>query len=72
MLLSAGAPGDDEPRVLEHAQMLHHSEAGHLDALLQLPERPAVVLEEPVEQMPPGRIGQRLEDSVIVHRRNLM
>ena len=52
--------------------MLHHPEAGHLEALLQLPERPAVLLEEPVEQMPPGRIGQRLEDSVIVHPGDLM
>ena len=55
------------PGVLEHAQVLHDAEAGHLELGLELAERAAVTLEEPVEQMPPRRIGQRLEDTIVVH-----
>src|SRR5437763_6819006 len=66
-LLPPGAPGDDQPGVLEDAQVLHDAEAAHLRYLgLQFAERAAVTLEEPVEQQSPGRIGQRLEDPVVV------
>ena len=34
---------------------------------LELGERAAVTLEEPVEEMPPRRIGKRLEDGIVVH-----
>ena len=33
-------------------------------------ERAAVTLEEPVEQEPPRRVGERLEDRVVVHAAN--
>src|SRR5207344_1405531 len=36
LLLAPGAAGDDEPRVLEDAQVLHHAEAGHLQLRLEL------------------------------------
>ncbi len=66
-LLPARPAGDDEAGVLEHAQVLHDAEAGHLELGLELRERAAVALEEPVEQMAPGRVGKRLEDLVVVH-----
>ena len=66
-LLPALPAGDDEPGVLEHAQVLHHAEAGHLELGLELRERAAVTLEEPVEQVAPRRVGERLEDLVVVH-----
>ena len=47
--------------------MLHHAEARHLQLRLELGERSAVTLEEPVEEMAPGRVGERLEDLVVVH-----
>jgi hypothetical protein len=47
--------------------VLHHAEAGHLELGLELRERAAVALEEPVEEMAPGWVGKRLEDLVVVH-----
>ena len=66
-LLPAGAAGDDQPRVLQHPQVLHHAEPGHLDVRLELGERAAVPLEQPVQQAPPGRVRERLEHAVVVH-----
>ena len=57
---------DDEARVLEHAQVLHHAEARHLQLGLELRERAAVALEEPVEEIPARRIRKRPEDAVVV------
>ena len=47
--------------------MLHDPEARHRQLGLELGERAAVTLEEPVEQMPAGRIGERLEDGIVIH-----
>ena len=58
--------GDDEARLLEDAQVLHDAEARHLELGLELRERAAVALEEPVEEMPARRIGERPEDPVVV------
>ena len=65
-LLPARAASDDEARVLEDAQVLHHTEPRHLELRLELRERTAVALEEPVEEMPARRIGKRPEDPVVV------
>ena len=65
-LLPARAARDDEPPFLEHPEVLHDAEAGHLQLGLELRERAAVTFEEPVEQQPPRRIRQRLEDAVVV------
>ena len=46
--------------------MLHDTEAGHLQLGLELGQRAAVTLEEPVEQEPPRRVGERLEHTVVV------
>jgi hypothetical protein len=46
--------------------VLHHAEPGHLQLGLQLGERAAVALEEPVEQEPASRVRERLEDPVVV------
>ena len=64
--LPARAAADDEPRVLEHAQVLHDPEARHLELRLELGERARAVLEELVEQEPPGRICECLKDEVVV------
>ncbi len=61
------APHDgDEAGLDEDVEMLRRRLAGHLKALAQLAEGLAVALTQPVEQQPPCRVGQRLED--LVHR----
>jgi len=65
-LLPARPAGDDEARVLQHAQVLHDSEARHLELRLELRERAAVTHEEPVEQEATRRVGERLEHQVVV------
>src|SRR2546423_9286896 len=67
MLLPAGSTRSDETGVLQHPQVLHHAEAGHLQIRLELAERAAVSLEQAVEQVPPGRIGECLEHAIVVH-----
>ena len=57
---------DHEARVFEHAQMLHDAEARHLHLGLELGERAAVTLEEPVEQESPRRVRECLEHEGIV------
>src|SRR5215217_4971561 len=59
-------PRHDEPRLLQHAQVLHDAEAGHLELRLQLAERPSAALEQPVEEQPSGRVRERLEHTVLV------
>ena len=44
--------------------MLRHRLAGHVDVLAELVERLSVVDVESVEQVSPGRIGERLEHEV--------
>jgi len=63
-LLPAPALRDDEAGVLEHAQVLHHAEARHVEARLQRAQRLRVLAEELVEQVAPGRIGQGPEHVV--------
>jgi hypothetical protein len=57
---------DDEARVFEDPEVLHDAEASHLQLGLELGERAAVTREEPVEQEPPRRVGERLEHTVVV------
>ena len=74
-LLPALTAGDDEPRLLEHAQVLHDTEPGHVELGVELSERAAVTLVEQVEQEAPARIGQRPERGIVVvrhrHRKNM-
>src|SRR5262249_43535380 len=51
-----------ETRIFEHAQVLHHAEAGHREAPLECAERLTVLLEELVEQATPRRRSQSPED----------
>jgi hypothetical protein len=46
--------------------VLHHPEPRHVQIGLELGQRAAVALEEPVEQEPTGRVGERLEHTVVV------
>jgi hypothetical protein len=66
-LLAARSPCEDEPGVLEDAQVFHHAEARQLQHGLELGERAAVTREEPVEQVAPRRVRQRPEHAVVVH-----
>ena len=68
-LLPARPARDDEAGVFEHPQVLHHAEPRHLQLGLELGERSAVTLEEPVEEVPACRICQCLEDAVVVVHR---
>ncbi len=64
----------DEVRILEHAKVLHDAEAGHLrERRLQLAERLAIALPEPVEQHAPVRVGERPECRCqVLHAGNFM
>ncbi len=46
--------------------MLHDPEAGHVEIALQVGQRAAVALEEPVEEVTPRRVGERSEHAVVV------
>jgi hypothetical protein len=63
-LLAAAAPGRDQVRVLEHLEVFHHAEAGHRQPCLELGQRLPVVGEELVEELPPRRVGERLEHRI--------
>jgi hypothetical protein len=65
-LLPARPAGDDQPGVLEQAQVLHHAEARHLQLGLQLGERAAVTLEQAVEEEATRGVGERLEHAIVV------
>jgi hypothetical protein len=65
-LLPSGPAHDDEARAFEDAQVLHHAEARHRQLGLELGERPPIAREEPIQQMAPRRIGERLEHAVVV------
>jgi len=58
---------DDEARILQDPQVLHHAEPSHLELGLELGERTAVPLEQTVEQVAASRIGECPEDVVVVH-----
>ena len=72
VLLGATDPfGGDQVGGLQHGEVLHHAEPGHLrKAVAQRLHRLAVVFEQRVEDRPSGRVGQRLEH--LVHRRHHM
>src|SRR5262245_52697502 len=59
------SPRYDDAPLFEHAQMLHHSEAGHLELGLELCQRQAVELEQAIEERAPCRIGERFEHQVV-------
>jgi hypothetical protein len=65
-LLPPRAARRHQARVLQQAQVLHHAEARHRELRLELGQRAPVAREEPVEEVPPGRIGERLEHAVVV------
>jgi hypothetical protein len=50
--------------------VFHHAEAGDVKALFERPQGLAVLPEQLVEQLPPGRVGQSSEH--LVHRLEYM
>ena len=64
-LLPAGPAGDHEIGVLEDPQVLHDPEPRHLQPRLELGERSAVTLEEPVEEEASRGVGERLEHPIV-------
>jgi hypothetical protein len=62
-LVPSVAARRDQPCILEDPQVLHDAEAGHgRQHRLELAQRLAIALAEPVEQPAPIRVGQRPED----------
>jgi hypothetical protein len=66
-LLPARPARDDQAGIFEHAQVLHDAEARHLQLRLEICERAAVTDKEPVEEEAARRVGECLEDAVVVH-----
>lgn len=53
-LLPAGPLGDDEPGLLQHAQVLHDSDSRHVHLGFELAQGASFALEELVEQEAPS------------------
>src|ERR1700722_13824341 len=66
-LLAPVPLGRDEVGFLEHLQVLHHPEPRHVELAVEVGERAPVTLEEQVEQVPPARVGECLEDEIFGH-----
>ena len=66
-LLPTGLTCGDQTGFFENRQMFHHPEARHFQPGVELFERAAVTLEEPIEEEATGRVGQRLENQVVIH-----
>jgi hypothetical protein len=49
-------PGDDQPSLFEHLQVLHHSKPTDCVGGGELLQRLAVMDKEPIEQVPPSWI----------------
>ena len=73
VLVPPHPPSADEARVLEHPEVLHDPEPRHLQLALELGERAAVTLEEPVEEQPARGIGEGSEHKGVIvrHRRTI-
>ena len=56
----------DEPRLVEHPQVVHHAEARHLGVCGAQRACRGRAPVELVEERPPGRVGKRLEDRVLL------
>src|SRR3954451_2420653 len=65
-LLAARFPADDEAGALEDPQVLHHAEARNPQLRLELGERAAVTLEEPIEKESTRRVRERTEHGIVV------
>ena len=67
-LFPSAANGRDEVGRLEDPQMLSDRLSGHREVGAELRERLAVAVAQGVEELPPRRARQGLEDRVRVHR----
>jgi Protein kinase domain len=65
LLGSTNATGDDQVRVLEDAQVLHHTKTSHAQVRLELRQRLPIAHEQAVEQGSPRGIGERPKDRVV-------
>ena len=66
-LLTTFAVSDDEVGFLQHTEVLHHPEAGHLrKQVAQRLHRLPVAHEQGIEQTATRGVGQRLEHEVVV------
>jgi hypothetical protein len=69
-LLPAFSAGGHEVRLLQHGEVLHHAEPGHLRQVgAQCREGQSVLDEEAVEEGPSVGVGERPEHGV--HRREI-
>ena len=67
-LLSADPPGCHQVGRFEDAEMLHDAEPAHRQVRLQLQQRLAISLEEPVKEQPAAWVRQGFE--YLVHGRD--
>ena len=71
MALATDLAAGHEAGRLEDAEVLHDAEPRHLrQRRLEVSQRLAITLEEPVEQRPPAGVGQRAEHLVVHVRDN--
>ena len=66
MPLPAHLAGDHEPCLLEDTQVLHGPEPRHRQLRLELGQRPAITLEEQVEEEPSRGVRECLEHPVVI------
>jgi len=64
--LASLAARDHEPGFLQHLQVLHDPEPGHLELPFELAQRLAVALAQQIQQEAARAVGERLEHLVIV------
>ena len=65
--LPAHFAAGDEVGFAQHAQVLHHAEAGHRrQGPAQLAQGLAIALEQSVEQHPAATVGEGTEDGVVL------
>jgi hypothetical protein len=58
---------NNQPSFFQDGKVLHHRLPRHLVPVAKLAKRLAIARMKPVQQMPPDRIGKRLEDLVHAH-----
>ncbi|MNY74209.1 hypothetical protein D3C86_2131850 [compost metagenome] len=63
-LFPSDLAGHDEMGAFQHAEMLHHAEAGHRLIALKLAQRLAVALPQAVEDSASNGMRQGIEDVV--------
>ena len=65
-LFSACATRDDKAGLLQNLEVLHDTEARHLEPGLELLQRLSITLEEQIQEETTRRVSERLEYVVVI------